>query len=70
MKNQNIFEKFLNKSIVNSIYLRPVEPEEICSIIKNLKNKATSDTKVSVLKIVNKNSNFIGTLANVINSSF
>ena len=45
------FEKFLKTPVPNSIYLRPVESHEVYNIIKDMKNKATLDTKVSPLKI-------------------
>ena len=64
------FENFLKKPVTNTIYIKPVEADEIHDIVKNLKNKATLDTKVSALKIANTNYNFTHTLAKIITASF
>ena len=64
------FENFLKHPVANSIYLKPVDAEEIHSIVKNLNNKATLDTKVSALKIANTDYNFTHTLAKIITASF
>ena len=37
----------------NTIFLKPVDGDEISTIIKNFKNKATLDTKISALKAAN-----------------
>ena len=63
------YTDFLRDSAENSIYLKPSVPSEVHEIIKNFKNKATLDSKISVLKIANNNFNFTSTLSNVINSS-
>ena len=64
------YEKFLFNPVVNSVYLTSVTPNEINSIIVNLQNKSTSDTKVSVLKIANEDEKFMTIMTNIINSSF
>ena len=63
-------ESFLKNRTSSSIYLRPVEPDEVDGIIRGLKNKSTSDTKVSVLKIANEVTKFKSVITDVINSSF
>lgn len=62
--------KFLQPQIESSIYLRPVETEEINEIINKFENKTTSDTKISALKIANGSHSFQCVLANVISISF
>jgi exonuclease III len=69
LSNTN-FEKFLHPPVSNSIYLRPVEPNEVYGIIKDLKNKATLDTRIGPLKIANSNFKFTHTLAKIITASF
>ena len=64
------YEKFLQTPVPNSIYLRPVESHEVYDIIKDMKNKATLDTKVGPLKIANSNFKFTDTLAKIISTSF
>ena len=56
--------------VPTSMYTRPVDSSEVYDIIKNLKNKATLDTKVNPLKIANANFKFTDTLAKIITSSF
>ena len=56
--------------VPNSMYVRPVEGGEIFDIIKNLKNKATLDTKISALKLASLDIKFIQTLARVVTTSF
>ena len=64
------FECFLTQPVSNSIYVKPVAPGEVYEIIKNMKNKATLDTKVSALKLASLDPKFTTVLANVITSSF
>ena len=45
------FTEFLSRPVANSIIIKPVVAVEISEIIKNLKNKATLDTKVNPLNI-------------------
>ena len=56
--------------VQNSMFTRPVDSSEVYDIIKNMKNKATLDTKVNPLKIANSDFKFTNTLANIITSSF
>ena len=63
-------DTFLNNSTINSIYLRPVEPDEINEIIKGFKNKSTSDTKISALKIANEDAKFRLIISDIVNLSF
>ena len=64
------FENFLRAPVSNSIYIGPVSSSEIYEIVKNMKNKATLDTKVNPLKIANTDDKFTKVLAKVINASF
>ena len=66
----NAYQEYLKEPVPNSMYVREVEPGEVYSIIKNFKNKATLDSKISALKIANTSFNFTHTLAKIINSSF
>ena len=52
------------------MYLKPADQGEVHQIIKNFKNKATLDCKISVLKIANTNFSFTETLTKIINKSF
>ena len=61
---------YLTNQVHNTIYLRPVESPEIESYINDFKNKSTSDSKISALKIANTTQNFSHILANVIDASF
>ena len=54
----------------NSIYLNEVDASEVHRTIKNFKNKSTSDTRISALKIANESYSFTTVLANIINKSF
>jgi hypothetical protein len=67
---QDEFKTFLHNPVENSIFLKPVESNEIHEIVKNLKNKSTLDSKISALKIANTFCTFTGALAKVITSSF
>ena len=60
----------IKNEVTNSIFLSPVDGSEVCEIVKNLKNKATLDTKISVLKTANEDTSFQNILASVINASF
>ena len=62
--------KFLPAPVKSSIYLRPVEHDEINKIIKKFKNKTTSDTKISALKVANESHTFQCILADIITTSF
>ena len=53
------YTDFLRDSDENSIYLKHSVPSEVHVIIKN---KATLDSKIGVLKIANNNFNFTSTL--------
>ncbi len=64
------FTEFLHGPVSNSMYLKPADPGEVHQIIKNFKNKATLDCKMSVLKIANSNFRFISALTKIINKSF
>ena len=61
---------YLSNQVRNTIYLRPVDSPEIETYITDLKNKSTSDSKISALKIANTTQNFSHILANVIDASF
>ena len=56
--------------VPNSMYIRKVEGSEVYNIIKDMKNKATLDTKVNPLKIANSDFKFTDALAKVISASF
>ena len=60
----------ITTEITNSIFLTPVDGDEVSAIIKNFKNKATLDTKISALKTANESMAFQDIVADVINSSF
>ena len=64
------FENFLTGPVERTMFLKPVYSGEIFNIIKNLKNKATLDTKVTALKIANLDINFTEALAKIITASF
>ena len=66
----NEFENFLTNPVTNSMYIKPVASGEVFNIIKNMKNKATLDTKVSALKMANTDPKFTHTLAKIITASF
>ena len=68
--NQNDFQNFMPNLEQNSMYTRPVDSSEVYEIIKNMKNKATLDTKVNPLKIANSDFKFTNALAKIISSSF
>ena len=61
---------YLTKYSCNTIHLWPVDSIEINSYINDLKNKSTSDTKISALKMLNANQNFTHVLVDVIEASF
>ena len=66
----NTYQTYLKGRVSNSMYIRQVEPSEVHQIIKDFKNKATLDSKISALKIANSSFNFTHVLAKIINSSF
>ena len=68
--NLNEFRNSMSNPVQNSMYMRPVDSGEVHEIIKNMKNKATLDTKVNPLKIANSDFKFTNTLARIITSSF
>ena len=68
--NRNEFQNFMPSPVQNSMFTRPVDSSEVYDIIKNMKNKATLDTKVNPLKIANSDFKFTNTLAKIITSSF
>ena len=61
---------FLENSVSNSIYLRAVTGSEVYETIKNFKNKATQDIKMSSIKVANNSHGFTQILAKIINKSF
>ena len=69
-QSENDPNRFLGTQTNNSIFISPVDCNEVFEIIKNLKNKATLDTKISALKVANEHINFQKILANVVNASF
>ena len=62
--------EFMDVSVTNSIFITPVDQEEVMGIINKFKNKATLDTKISALKVANEHSDFREVVACIINSSF
>ena len=68
--NQKTYGDFLGSPIPETIYLETVDGSEVEEIIKNLKNKTTSDTKMSALKVASKNFMFTRVIAEIINNSF
>ena len=69
-RDQGMHNQFMSSPVANSIFLSPVTPYDVHSVIKNFQNKATQDIKISSLKIANESSCFTATLAKVINKSF
>ena len=61
---------FLENPVSNSIYLREVTGSEVHEIIKNFKNKATQDVRMSSIKIANNSHGFTNILAKIIDKSF
>ena len=64
------FCEFLKNPADNSIQLEEVSAGEVHGIIKNFKNKATRDSKMSALKIANESYKFTSSLANIVSRSF
>ena len=64
------YKKTLPKESVNSMYVSNVNSFEIGSIIDDLKNKATLDTRTTALKIARQHDTFTNMLADLINISF
>ena len=64
------FKEFLFNKELNEINLNRVNSKEVFQSIKNFKNRATLDTKISALKIANSSKSFTATLAKVIDKSF
>ena len=63
------YSAHLSNPIQNTIFIEPVSVIEISTYINNLKNKSTSDTKISALKIANSDQNFLHVLASVVDAS-
>ena len=61
---------FLHNPAPSSMVIYPATEQEVLSKIKNLKNKATLDTKVSALKIASESPNFISIVTALVNLSF
>ena len=68
--NASDFHKSMPEPVPNSMYIRPVDSSEIYEVIKNLKNKATLDSKINPLKIANTDFKFTACLAKIVTSSF
>ena len=64
------YQKFLTNSSENSFYIRTVNSSEVHNTIKDLKNKATLDSKICALKIANENHDFTEVLSKIVNNSF
>ena len=64
------YQYYLKNPVSNSIYLNEVDASEVHRTIKNFKNKSTSDTRISALKIANESYSFTTVLAKIINKSF
>ena len=52
------------------MFLRPAGSEEVAVIIRKLKNKATSDTKISALKLAGEIPGFVKAIAETVSLSF
>ena len=68
--SQMQFTSYLVNTSPNSIYLRDASGYEVDSIIRNLKNKTTSDSSTAALKAANAVPIFQDILASLINTSF
>ena len=66
----DLHKQFLRYREETEINLEYVRSKEIYDVIRNFKNKATLDTKISALKIANTSRKFTETLAKVIDKSF
>ena len=64
------FEQFLDGPCQNSMFLRPVNSNEVHDVIKSFKNKSTLDSKISALKVASECNTFTDVLAMMINNSF
>ena len=64
------YHNFLTDPVANSIFLMPTHSQEINDIIRSLKLKSTSDTKISALKEATCITKFNDVFSNIINSSF
>ena len=65
----NNYGAFLKNAVSNSIYVRPVQPQEVNDIIGKLKNKTTLDTKISAIKLASNDLKFNQALSKIITSS-
>ena len=69
--NSNICTShFMHSPIANTIFLTEVSPSEIHDIIKSLKNKVTSDTKITAIKDANLNPEFPKIISHLVITSF
>ena len=67
-KNMNT-DKYLSNKVENTMYLTDTTPMEINDIIKNFKNKTTSDTAIIALKAANNVSMFSSIISTLVNAS-
>ena len=65
----NDYRGNLGPSVLNSIYLRDSDTNEICEYINDLKNKGTADTKIVAIKALADVENFTTIFASVLNAS-
>jgi len=56
--------------VANSLFLQPCTDSEVADIIKNLKNSATSDYNITVIKLAALSTPLVKLLSRTINSSF
>ena len=64
------YMQYLKNPVPNSIVTLNVLNHEIKDIIRNLKNKSTRDTKISVLKLASENKSFVEVLTKTVEASF
>ena len=64
------YKHFLKHPVSNSIVTANVLNSEVKNVIRNFKNKATMDTKISALKVAAENNRFIEALTKTIEASF
>ena len=68
--DSHAFQNSMPNPVKESIDVTPVESSEVHEIIKNMKIKATLDTKVGPIKIANSDFKFTETIAKIITASF
>ena len=56
--DENYHQTYLKNSVSNTMFLNMVDADEVFDIIKNFKNKSTSDTKMCTLTIANTSYSF------------